>query len=83
MDRISSNVKYIYPIELVTVNKVIDVIDLDESEPSQDTTVTKEKENDVDMLEEKPKEDEDLVVVDEIHHDLVLNSFFKMTSDSI
>lgn len=75
--------KYNYPIELVTVNKVIDVIDLDDSEESQDTTVTKEKDNDVQMHEEKPREDEDLVVVDEIHHDLVLNSFFKMTSDSI
>jgi hypothetical protein len=87
LDRISSNVKYNYPIELVTVNKVIDVIDLDEStnELSQETTApgTRDKDNDVQMEEQKPQEDEDIVVVDEIHHDLVLNSFFKMTSDSI
>lgn len=49
MDRISSNVKYNYPIELVTVNKVIDVIDLDESENSNETTVTRNKDNDVEM----------------------------------
>lgn len=27
--------------------------------------------------------DDDLIVIDEVRHDLVLNSFFKMTADSI
>jgi len=35
------------------------------------------------MDEKDPEVDEDIILVDEIRHDLVLNSFFKMTSDSI
>ena len=77
LERIAYSVRYDYPIEYVTVNKTIDVIDLDGSQKSvQDESNA--------HLEVQPTPiDEDLVVVDEIRHDLELNSFFKLLTDSI
>ncbi len=79
LERISSDVKYDYPIELVTIQKTIAVIDLD-SEPEIGGATAHMQ---VEAMQVDATADDDLIVIDEVRHTLQLKTFFKMTSDSI
>jgi hypothetical protein len=56
------------------------VIDLDDDTPAIGNTDTHMQ---VEPMQVDQTADDDLIVIDEVRHDLVLNSFFKMTADSI
>ena len=73
--------KYDYPIEHVTVSKTIDVIDLDTQQTEEETANIGSAS--IAMRPAAVNIDDELVVVDEVRRDLKLQTFFKLTNDSI